>query len=229
MYKFTYLLIIVTLSFCAYGEDTILYKQSFDTADGSLPEGWWSEGDQASIKNGSLYVNADQEGYRRSTIWFNRSFEGNLQIEYDVHFVASSDKANNNNFFLLFSDPDDKTIVQTRKQREDGNYPKYHKFNGYIFTHVRNNEDRSRFRFRDCPGFHLLAETFSEKSEFQKTYHITITKIDNRIQYHIDTQTIFDMIDDRQNAVHQKGLIGFRTWHTELWWDNLIVKRIDSK
>ncbi len=114
-------------------------------------------------------------------------------------------------------------------KRKDGNYPRYHTLNGYIFTHVLNNEDRSRFRFRDCPGFHLLAEKLSEKSELGITYHMTITKIENHIQYYIDGKKIFDVKDDHKNALHQKGLIGFRTWHTELWWDNLIVKKIKKE
>ncbi len=229
MLKLTFLLIFISFTLCGYSNDIILYEETFDSEDGSLPEGWWSEGNPASIQNNRLYVDANQEGYRRATVWLTRTFKGNLQIKYDVQFVASSDKANNNNFFFLFSYPGGNTIRETRKQREDGNYPKYHDLNGYIFTHVRNNEDHARFRFRDCPGFHLLAEKISKKSEFGKTYHIMITKNENRIQYHINNEKIFDFVDDQENPEHQKGLIGFRTWHTELWWDNLIVKRINTE
>ena len=144
-----------------------------------------------------------------------------------MQFIASSTDANNKNFFFLFSSVSDGEIIETRGHREDGKYSHYHELNGYIFTHVRNNEDRSRLRFRDCPGFHLLEEQFSEKSVFGKTYRVAITKIGNHIQYKLDGKTIFDLVDNRKNPDHSKGLIGFRTWHTELWWDNLIVKRIN--
>jgi hypothetical protein len=33
------------------------------------------------------------------------------------------------------------------------------------------------------------------------------------------------VVDDRFNPLYSKGYFGFRTWHTALWWDNLIISR----
>lgn len=220
------LFFVILASFAWAEEPQVLLKETFDYPDGPLPEKWWAEGNAASIRNNHLYVDADESGYRRATVWLNRVFQGDIQVEFQVHFIASSDKANNNNFFFLFSNPGEKTLFQTREQRTDGNYPKYHKLSGYIFTHVLNDANKTRFRFRDCPGFHLLKETFAGKSAIGKTYRVKITKRKNRMQYQLDNKTIFEVVDDRQNPTHQKGLLGFRTWHTELWWDDLVVKKI---
>jgi hypothetical protein len=127
-------------------------KESFSYPDGTLPPTWWSEGNTAAIKDGRLFVDADLDSYRASTIWLDRQLPGNIRIEYDVHIVSSSHEANNINCFFLYSDPDGEPLRETKKQREDGSYRKYHKLNGYIFTYLSvGNPDTARVRFRDNP------------------------------------------------------------------------------
>ncbi len=62
-----------------------------------------------------------------------------------------------------------------------------------------------------------------------KTYHIEIEKIQNRIAYIVDGKPIFEAKVDNSGSkkipVRKRGLIGFRTWSTSLWWDNLKVTR----
>lgn len=36
----------------------------------------------------------------------------------------------------------------------------------------------------------------------------------------------FYSTDHQFNALHNEGFMGFRTWHTELWWDNFVVTRL---
>jgi len=44
--------------------------------------------------------------------------------------------------------------------------------------------------------------------------------------YSINGNTVLDATDNRFNPLHEPGLIGFRTWHTELWWDDVVITRL---
>lgn len=215
-------------------DEKVLFQEDFNSyAEGSnLPAGWWSEGSKVvRIENGRLRADANLdnngEDYGTSTIWLDRIFTGDIRVEFDAHVIASDGDKNNINFFLLFSDPSGRPLRQTRGGRADGQYGKYHKLNGYVITFLANgNPDRARFRFRDDPGFNLLQEEFTYECRQNKTYHIAVTKKGNRITYAVDGTVCLDKIDDEANPEHKSGIIGFRTWHTDLWWDNIKVTRL---
>ncbi len=209
-------------------KENVLFAESFSFPDGPLPSIWWCEGNTAVIKDGRLYVNADLDAYRASTVWLDKRFSGNILIEFDVQIVSSGDTANNINCFIMYSHPGNKSLRETKGEREDGVYNHYHKLDGYIFTFVGNKDpDNARLRFRDNPGFHLLKEDFGANCEAGKTYHIKIVKKDNRFQYWVNGVKRLDKVDDAFNPVYNEGLFGFRTWHTALWWDNLKITRAD--
>jgi len=211
--------------------DSLLYAENFDGhPDGpNLPVGWWREGSKAvSIENGTLRADANPdnngEDFESATIWLDRQFRGDVRVEFDAHVLASEGDKNNINFFFLFSDPTNQSLLNSRSTRADAKYGKYHKLNGYVFTFLANGQpDQARFRLRDDPGFNLLLENNAYECKRGKTYHITVTKKGNRITYAVDKQVFLDFIDDSANPEHQAGIIGFRTWRTDLWWDNLQV------
>lgn len=212
----------------------ILFHEDFETCDegSGLPDGWWSEGSTlVSIDHGRLRVNANFEkdsGNRdAATIWLNRKFGGDLKVEFDAHVLASNEEKNNINFFFLFSDPSGKDLIESRGGRSDGQYQKYHELKGYVFTFLANgNPGEARFRLRDDPGFHLLLEKNAYECRQGKTYHITIMKRGSRITCAVDGEVYLDFVDDKGNPEHKSGLIGLRTWHTEIWWDNLKVTQL---
>ena len=214
--------------------EKVIFQESFDSyADSSnLPAGWWREGSKAvRIEKGRLRADANLdnngEDYGTSTIWLDRNFGGCLRVEFDACILASDGDKNNINFFLLFSDPAGRPLQQTRDERADGQYGKYHTLNGYVITFLANGEpDKARFRMRDDPGFNLLQEEFAYECKQNKTYHIAIEKRGNRITYAVDGIVYLDKVDDAANGEHKSGIIGFRTWHTDLWWDNLKVTRL---
>lgn len=207
--------------------EKVVFTEHFDYPDGPLPNGWWTEGDSAGIHNGRLYVNADTGQFKRSTVWLDQTFSGDLRVEYDACVLASKDTANNMNFFFLYSDPTSQSLYESRKTRSDGDYSKYHKCNGYIFTNVANGtESPARFRFHDCPNFNMVSESFQYENVQRTIYHITIEKRQNQFRYSIDNNVVFDTRDNQFNPLHNKGQMGFRTWHTELWWDNLTITQL---
>jgi hypothetical protein len=223
------LLLISLLPSLLSGQDRILLNETFDYPDGTLPPGWWSEGCQAVIRNGRLFADADTASYRASSVWLDKMLSGDLQVEFDAHIVSSSDTANNINCFFLYSDPSGRPLRESKNQRENGAYTSYHKLNGYIFTYLASgNPATARTRFRDNPGFNLLAESFDYECYAGKTYRIKIIKRGNRFQYWVDGNKLLDKVDDEYNPLHNKGHFGFRTWHTALWWDNLVITQLDS-
>ena len=212
----------------------VLFAEDFESYQDSdkLPAGWWCEGSQAvRIEKGCLRADANLdnngEDYGTSTVWLERTFSGDLRVEFDAHILASDGDKNNINFFFLLSDPSGRPLMQTRTDRADGEYGKYHRLNGYVFTFLaEGNPDEARFRMRDDPGFNLLQENSAYECKQHKTYHVTVTKEGSRITYAVDGTTYLDKVDEAFNAEHKSGIIGFRTWHTDLWWDNVKVTKL---
>ena len=218
--------IFIVLILSTRMKDGILWSDSFDYPDGELPAMYWSEGCKAMIKDGQLYVDADTVGNRASTIWLDQEFSGDISVEFDVQVISSSDTANNINFFFMYSDPSGQPLRKSVNERQSGTYHLYHKLKGYIFTNVTNgNETKVRYRFRDNPGFKLLDEAFIGENRVGETHHIKIVKKANRFQYWVDNQKMIDVIDAKFNPLHNRGFIGFRTWHTTLSFDNLTIMR----
>lgn len=212
----------------------VLFMEDFDSyADNSkLPVGWWQEGSKAvRIEKGRLHADAnlDENGedHGTPTIWLDKTFGGDICVEFNAHILAYNGNKNNINFFFLFSDPSGRPLWQTKNKRADRQYGKYHELNGYVFTFLANgNPSNARFRMRGDPGFHLLQENFAYECKQNKTYDITVTKKGNRITYAVDGTIYLDETDDTANPEHKSGIIGFRTCHTDLWWDNLKVTEL---
>jgi hypothetical protein len=213
---------------------TVIFSDTFSYPNGAPPSNYWSEGNAASIQNGQLYVNANGGAHNASTIWLNQVFSGDLRIEYDAHVISSNtDKINNINHFVLFSDSSGTPLYDTRAGRSDGAYAKYHSLNGYIITYVNDKGSAetppARFRLRDVPTFsNLLQEANTYNAAGGVTRHVVIEKIGNRITYRVDGVLALDKVDDQFNPAHNSGLIGFRTAATELWYDNLVVTSLSG-
>lgn len=217
-----------------HSSKSLLFSEDFENYPNgpNLPAGWWSEGSKAvSIEDGKLRADANLDGsgedYECATVWLSRRFQGGIRVEFDAHVLASENNNNNINFFFLFSDPSGKPLFDSRSERADAKYSKYHKLNGYVFTFLATDtSDKARFRMRDDPGFNLLLENNAYECRQGKTYRIVITKRGRHITYAVDGQVYMAVVDDTANPEHQAGIIGFRTWRTDLWWDNLKVTRI---
>ncbi|MEE9432349.1 MAG: DUF1961 family protein [Melioribacteraceae bacterium] len=209
-------------------EQKILHQEDFSSS--SIPNDLFIEGSKkVVIRDGHLWVDAVADSIGESnvsTIWLNKEFSGDLKVEFDASVIQSPGDQNNINFFFLYSDPSGKSLFESSDLRKDGSYKTYHNLNGYIFTYLANgNPDTARFRFRDCPGFNLLKENNTYHCIKDSIYRIEIIKKGNSLTYSVDGKTYLD-IKDYANPIHSKGIIGFRTWKTELWWDNLIVTQL---
>ncbi|MFQ5964719.1 MAG: DUF6250 domain-containing protein [Candidatus Scalinduaceae bacterium] len=201
-------------------------------------ENWWVEGgEKVWVENGRLMVKANpqkgEKGYSVCTIWYKKKLHGNLQVEFDAHVVSSDIDVNNINFFFLYSDPSNKPLYDTRKNRQTAKYKLYHQLNGYIFTFVNDRDGKfgrypdgstkARIRIRRCPGFKLLTESYGYHCCQGKTYHIIITRHDKTLSISVDGKMYLEAED---KAPLSEGLLGLRTYRTNLWCDNIKVKRV---
>lgn len=231
-YPMLHIMIIIGVFVSLYTaeSDKIILKETFNYPDGNLPPAWWSEGCPGTIKDGRLLIDADTSSFRMSTVWLGKELEGKLSVEFDAHLISSKDKANNINCFLLYSNPDASPLEETKEERKEGSYKLYHQLNGYIFTFLANgHENRARFRFRANPGFHLIAENYGYHCRLGETYKIKIEKNGNNFKYWVNGNKIMEKTIKNNGSLPEKGLFGFRTWHTTLWFDNLVVKRLGQE
>ncbi|SDD03676.1 DUF6250 domain-containing protein [Niabella drilacis] len=209
---------------CAFAKDTVVVNETFNDPDGALPAFFWSEGNAASVKNGRLFIDADTTGSRAATIWLDRELAGDLSVEFDVYLLSSSDDANNVNIFFMYGDPSGRPLRQTAASRQDGLYRRYHTLSGYIFTNVTNEDPgRVRYRFRRNPGFKRVSESFGPRAGRGGKLHIKLVKKGDQFEYWENNRKTLEASD---TGPCEKGLFGFRTWHTSMEIDNLLIKRI---
>lgn len=212
----------------------VLIDENFE--DGM--DNWWVEGGQeVSVEDGRLLVKADppedSEDPFVATIWCRTPIAGNTKIEFDAHVISSSTNVNNINFFFYYTHPDGKSLYDTRDDRPEAGYRKYHELNGNIVTFLNETrggagdipegESRARIRIRHCPDFVLLGETFNYHCEAGNTYHVEIVKRNDFIEFWVDGRYLIGVRDPNP---WNEGLIGLRTFRTVLWWDNIKVTAI---
>ena len=221
-------------------EEHVLFFEDFGGCEGDspLPADWWVEGGEKTwIEGGHLRVKANPEGTQQPgcvcTVWNRKIFRGDVRVEFDAHILNSTIDADNVNFFLLYSDPSERSLYKSRGTRAGGEYQLYHNLNGYIFTFLNDRDagggryedgsTKARFRVRRCPGFRIVTETYGYHCRKGITYHMTITKRGGCLTFAVDDTVYLEGHDDRPWT---EGLIGLRTFQTDLWWDNIKVTEL---
>jgi hypothetical protein len=215
-------------------DDACLLLEDFENG----MDNWWVEGaERVWVEDGRLHVKADPpEGSDApfvATVWCRTPIEGNVRIEFDTHVVSSSTDANNINLFMFFSDPSGAPLYDTRADRADAEYAKYHRLNGNIITFLNEpaaaaatpegETPPARIRIRHCPGFELLAETYNYRCRQGETYHVTVERRNDFIRFFVDGRYLLGV---RDAEPWPSGLLGLRTFRTHLWWDNIRVTKL---
>lgn len=229
------------------GGGTLLWSENFDGEDAEFEDGrivrdheWWIEGgERAYIQAGRLFVEADPAAGASgqvATVWCRTPVSGDVRIEAKAHVVGSSIGANNINLFFFYSDPEGRPLFETRGDRADAAYRRYHDLNGYIVTFLRDHQEEfgltesghphARFRLRRCPGFELVSETYDPMGVHAgQTYNLTIIRRGGVITFAVDGKEYLQWEDEEPL---REGLFGLRTFRTDLWWDDVRVYRIES-
>ncbi len=223
---------VSTLVSCS--KERVVINEDFSSGFGN----WWVEGgEDVLVKNGGLHMSADGDvrSNQMCTVWCRTPVKGNVKIEYVATVEGSEENYNNINFFFMYSDPSGQELVDTVAQRMDGDYHRYHELNGYIITYLNNPKDgaemdnpdgtrKARMRMRRCPGFNLVTETFDYNSQQGVEYHFMITVVDGKIDFYVDGKKYLSWTDPQ--PLHG-GLIGLRTYRSQICWDNVKVTELD--
>ena len=163
------------------------------------------------VEDGRLQMSAD--GFE-STAWFTEEIQGNLVIRYQARIVDPVDRDNINLFFLATAaDGGDILTVPLT-----GRYSEYHELPNYIWTFTSGHT-----RLRRDPGFQLLSEDKQTVPEPNTDYDLAVTIRDGMIRCFINGRQVHAYQDPKP---HTKGKLGFRTFRTRLWWDNLRIYKL---
>jgi hypothetical protein len=190
---------------------------------------WWSEGgERVWVEGGRMRMWADDlkhPGGNVATAWSERPLPVDFELEVDAHVDSSSLGVNNINLFFSYTDPNGTPLKQTRDSRKSAAYNLYHQLNGYIITFVRE-EGKARMRIRRNPGFVLLAESRDGESDAGVTYTLNVRKQNGEIIFRINGR---EMVRAKDPKPWGEGLLGLRTFRTQLWWDNVRVRDLAVK
>ena len=199
----------------ATAKETVPFAEDFSAG----MDRWWVEGgDRVWVEDGRLHVDADRSV---ATVWCRTPHPADFQLDLDAHVVSSSVDANNINLFFSYSDPSGRPLEETRESRRTAGYDLYHKLSGYIVTFLNDTEaEEARVRIRRDPGFHLLAEKFGGECRAGVTYHLRAIKRGGHIAFQVDGREVLKAEDSNPLGA---GLLGLRTYRTNLWWDNVRV------
>ena len=199
----------------AAAKETVTFPEDFSAG----MDRWWVEGgDRVWVEDGRLHVDADRSV---ATVWCRTPHPPDFQLDLDAHVVSSSVDANNINLFFSYSDPAGRPLEETRESRRTAGYDLYHKLSGYIVTFLNDTQaEKARVRIRRDPGFHLLAEKFGGECRAGVTYHLRAIKRGGHIAFQVDGREVLKAEDSNPLGA---GLLGLRTYRTNLWWDNVRV------
>ncbi|MDO8544520.1 MAG: DUF1961 family protein [Opitutaceae bacterium] len=187
---------------------------------------WWSEGgERVWVEEGRLHEWADkpdQPGGGVATVWCREPLPADFECEVEARVISSSISANNINLFFCYSDPSGRPLEETREARRTADYRFYHGLNGYIVTFL-NEDGQARIRLRRNPGFNLLVEDRVGECRAGVTYRMKFRKQEGEIVFSVDGRELARFTDP---APWRGGLFGLRTFRTNLWWDNIRVRRL---
>ena len=198
----------------------IIYSGNFDCLDDFLLEG---DG-KCYVKDGKIFLD-DTNTQNGMTLWLKRQFKGDLHICYDA-MVVKPLMASNLNLFFMARTLQDEPIWS---EQHSGDYHEYHeKTKMYIMTMIGKYPGKEDVypgwtRIRKNPGFILFSERFDKIVELEKNYSFEIIKRKNEIECKVNGELIHKIVD---NESYIEGAIGFRTWRTHLWLNNLKIYSI---
>jgi len=212
----------------------LLYRETFtrnELQPNGLPSEWWLEGAElgatAVVKDRALCVDATPTR-KGCTVWLDRVFPRDIEVTFDAYVEAATKDANNINFLFQFRDRSGTPLRETLDERGDGKYSRYHSedLEGIIVTYLANgNPESARLRVRQVPPFNPVLKEFNGyHARAEQTYGVRIARKGNRLIVEVDHIRLVDTELPERSSDAEGGYLGFRTWNTQLRWDNLVVR-----
>jgi|GEM_PF-1004096 Domain of Unknown Function (DUF1080). len=197
-------------------------------ADETWRERWVVEGDpEAVAREGRIHVVTPREpsASDAATLWWREPLPANVLIEFTAGSTFPADETNaaNLNLFVHARELDGGAYRFGRS----GSYGEYHKIPNYIFT-LTGGFQEGWARARRNPGFHLVSEDRTWRSEVGQSYRFRVLIAGGRLRCWIDGKQVHDFRDPDPLP---DGHFALRTWRSRVWWSDVRVAaltRVDA-
>ena len=196
--------------------ETELARESFNSAN--WRERWVVEGaPELSVRDGRLVVVTEQ-----ATLWWREPLPANVAITLTAGVDGPAENnAANLNLILHARELDGRAYRFGRSAR----YEDYHAIPNYIVT-LTGGFQEGWSRLRRNPGFTILSEERSTRSEVGRTYQIRVLLADGRVRYWLDGKLIHDAVDPKPLP---GGHFALRTWRSRVWWSDIRLVEVSRK
>jgi hypothetical protein len=189
-------------------------------------ERWVVEGNAAlEVRDGRLHVATRQtpDLNQSATLWWREPLPANVLVEMTAGAAPAGGEANaaNLNLFFHAREPDGSPYRFGRS----GDYPEYHRIPNYIIT-LTGGFQPGWSRVRRNPGFVMLAEEPSTRSEPGQTYRIRVLIAGGRIRYWLGDRLVHDTRDPEPLP---GGHFALRTWRSQVWWSDIRISSLSPE
>lgn len=175
---------------------------------------WALEGNATvTVRDGGMLVVTSEAKSEEpaATLWWREPLPADVMVQLTARPVAPVEgNAANVNLFFHAREADGSPYRFGRS----GRYGEYHTIPNYIMT-LTGGFQEGWARLRRNPGFRLLHEDASVRSEVGGTYRIRVVIAGGRIRYWINDRLIHDQRDE---APLPGGRFALRTWRSRIRW-----------
>lgn len=183
---------------------------------------WVLEGNaDVEVRDGKLSVaTAKTDGVEpAATLWWREPLPAEVMIELTATATGAVEgNAANINLFFHARESDGSPYRFGRS----GRYGEYHAFPNYIMT-LTGGFQEGWARLRRNPGFTLMHEDGSVRSEVGGTYRIRAVIAGGRLQYWLNDRLIHDL---RDSEPLPGGHFALRTWRAHILWSDVRISAL---
>lgn len=171
---------------------------------------WILEGSaDLSVRDGRLHVASPE-----ATLWRRDPLPADIAIELTAGVDGpADDNAANLNLIFHARELDGEPYRFGRSAK----YEEYHSLPNYIAT-LTGGFQPGWARLRRNPGFTILSENTSIRSEAGRTYRIRLLVAGGRLRYWLDGKLVHDVVDPQPL---KGGRFALRTWRSQVWWSDI--------
>lgn len=192
-------------------------------ADATWRDRWVVEGDAAcAARDGRLeVVTSDRpDSLKCATLWWREPLPADILIEMTAGAsLPAAGNAANLNLFFHARELDGRLYQFGRSSA----YGDYHKIPNYIIT-LTGGFQPGWSRVRRDPGFAILSEEKSTRSEPGETYRIRAMISGGRIRYWLNDRLVHDARDPQPLP---GGHFALRTWQSRVWWSDIRISALN--
>jgi hypothetical protein len=199
-----------------------LLNETFDHDDWSQRWEVESQGSTVQVNEGELQIRRNDVSRKEAgvTVWYDKDLPKNVIIIADTS-TEPGEHACNLNFFIHAREMDGSPLHYGRS----GAYPAYHTIPNYLYT-LTGGFMSGWTRARRNPGFELVHDDSTVRSEPDQSYQITMIVDGNHLSYFLDGNKLHDHVDENPLP---GGRFGLRSWFSNVNYSRIRIGEIQAK